>query len=48
MLAHQGGWDEIAQVLVPIGFIAFLLWVANRRAKRIARSRGSSPSDAPG
>jgi hypothetical protein len=48
MLAHQGGWDEILLVLVPVGFIVFLLSVANRRAKRIVRSRGSSPSDAPG
>ena len=48
MLAHQGGWDEILQVLVPIGFIAFLLSVANRRAKRVARARESSSSDAPG
>ena len=48
MLAHQGGWDEILLVLVPVGFIVFLLSVANRRAKKIARSRGSSPSDAPG
>ncbi|MEY3691221.1 MAG: hypothetical protein RJB57_876 [Actinomycetota bacterium] len=48
MLAHQGGWDEILFVLVPIAFIAFLLSVANRRAKRLVRSRDVSPGDGPG
>ncbi|MFM7263970.1 MAG: hypothetical protein ACKO1X_09530 [Acidimicrobiales bacterium] len=48
MLAHQGGWDEILFVLVPIAFIAFLLSVANRRAKKLVRSRGPGPTDAPG
>jgi len=48
MLAHQGGWDEILFVLVPIAFIAFLLAVANRRAKRLVRSRDVGPSDGPG
>ena len=35
MLAHQGGWDEMLYVLVPIGFIFFLLRVANSRAKKL-------------
>lgn len=35
MLAHQGGWDEILWVLVPVGFIFFLLRVANSRAKKL-------------
>ena len=35
LLAHQGGWDEVLLVLVPIGLFAFLLWVANRRAQRL-------------
>ncbi|MFM9082383.1 MAG: hypothetical protein ACKOQ7_00475 [Actinomycetota bacterium] len=48
MLAHQGGWDEILFVLVPIAFIAFLLSVANRRAKRLVRSREAGTNDAPG
>jgi hypothetical protein len=47
MIGHQGGWDEILQVLVPITFIAFLLAVANRRAKRLGRKK-DLPSDAPG
>jgi hypothetical protein len=35
VLAHQGGWDEVLLVLVPIGLFAFLLWVANKRAARL-------------
>ncbi len=34
LLAHQGGWDEVAFVLVPIAAFAALLAVANRRATR--------------
>lgn len=34
VLAHQGGWDEIAMVLGPIVVLGGLLWVANRRAQR--------------
>lgn len=32
VLAHQGGWDEILLVLVPIVVFAGLLAMANRRA----------------
>lgn len=32
--AHQGGWDELLFVLLPIGLFAGLLAVANRRAIR--------------
>jgi len=35
LLAHQGGWDEILLVLVPIGLFAFLLFVANKRAAKL-------------
>jgi uncharacterized membrane protein len=31
LLAHQGGWDEIGLVLIPIAVIAGLLVVAKRR-----------------
>jgi hypothetical protein len=34
LVAHQGGWDEILFVLVPIALFAFLLALANRRAVR--------------
>ena len=34
LLAHQGGWDEILFVLVPISIFAGLLALANKRATR--------------
>ncbi|CAN5248221.1 hypothetical protein BH18ACT4_BH18ACT4_16160 [soil metagenome] len=34
LLAHQGGWDEVALVAAPMAIFAALLWVANRRAAR--------------
>ena len=34
VLAHEGGWDELLFVLVPIGLFAGLLAIANRRATR--------------
>ena len=33
LLAHQGGWDEMLMVLVPIAAVVLLLRVAKRRAK---------------
>lgn len=48
MLAHQGGWDELLYVLVPIAFIALLLRTANKRARAIQSARDGSPTDAPG
>jgi cyanate permease len=50
LLAHQGGWDEALFVLAPMGFFAFLLWLANRRAaKRLEADAavGAVPDDAP-
>jgi hypothetical protein len=34
VLAHQGGWDEMLFVLVPISLFAGLLALANKRAMR--------------
>ena len=39
MLAHQGGWDEMLMVLVPIALLVGLLRVAKRRAERAAAER---------
>ena len=39
LLAHQGGWDEILMVLVPIAIFGILLVVANRRAGAIDEQR---------
>lgn len=33
VLAHQGGWDEIVFVMLPLGLFALLLFIANKRAK---------------
>lgn len=33
VLAHQGGWDEVLFVLVPIAVFALLLWITSRRAQ---------------
>ena len=52
LLAHQGGWDEVLFVAVPILIFSGLLAVANRRASRIERreppSGDGSPGDHPG
>jgi hypothetical protein len=34
ILAHQGGWDEMAMVAVPLLLVTVLLVVANRRASQ--------------
>jgi hypothetical protein len=49
LLAHQGGWDEVLLVLLPLVVIAGLLYIANRRANRVQRARrdGESPSAPP-
>ena len=31
LLAHQGGWDEIAVLLGPIVVIGLVAWVGHRR-----------------
>ena len=35
VIAHQGGWDEMLFVALPLGLFAFLLYMANRRASRL-------------
>jgi hypothetical protein len=46
-LAHQGGWDEIAMVAVPLLLVAVLLVVANRRAtQELARQKAAREHDA--
>ena len=44
VLAHQGGWDEMLLVLVPIAAIAVALGVANRRANRLGAERKDPPN----
>jgi hypothetical protein len=49
VLAHQGGWDEMLFVLVPISLFAGLLALANKRAMRdqAARDASDDGADAP-
>lgn len=39
VVAHQGGWDEMALLVAPLVVIGVLLWLANRRATRAAAER---------
>jgi hypothetical protein len=41
IFAHQGGWDEMLMVVVPVAAFAALLYGANRRAGQL----GSPKSD---
>jgi hypothetical protein len=50
LLAHQGGWDEMLFVLVPISLFAGLLSLANKRAiqdqaERQAEEERDSPAE---
>jgi hypothetical protein len=45
VLAHQGGWDEMLAVLVPVTLFWLLLRLANRRARRLEES--APPVDGP-
>ena len=44
VLAHQGGWDEVLLVLVPVAVVGWLLWLAKRRVNRAA---GTVPGEEP-
>jgi hypothetical protein len=45
LLAHQGGWDEMLFVLVPISLFAGLLALANKRAAQAQAERESHSDD---
>jgi hypothetical protein len=45
LLAHQGGWDELLFVLLPMTLFAGLLLIANRRATRAQDERDAHPDD---
>jgi hypothetical protein len=45
VLAHQGGWDEVLFVLLPIALFAGLLAIANRRATRAQAEESPEPGD---
>ena len=46
LLAHQGGWDEVGLVALPIALFAGLLALANRRATR-AQHHDDEPGPPP-
>lgn len=46
LLAHQGGWDEIGLVAIPLVILAALLFLANRRAKRLLAIHTATPDPA--
>jgi len=31
VLAHQAGWDEILSIMVPLGLLGLLIWLAAQR-----------------
>lgn len=41
LLAHQGGWDEMLMVVVPVAAFAALLYGANRRASQQLEARSN-------
>ncbi len=45
VLAHQGGWDEVVLVALPMVVLAGLLWLARRRAEREAQAEAAAPAD---
>ena len=49
ILAHQGGWDEMLMVLVPVALFVGLLWLANRRAEQqqLQEQEPAAQSQAP-
>jgi hypothetical protein len=46
LLAHQGGWDELLLVAVPIVIVIALLALVKRRVEEAAR-RADADADAP-
>jgi hypothetical protein len=45
VIGHQGGWDEVLFVLVPVSLFAGLLWLANRRAIAMEAAREQELDD---
>ncbi len=43
VLAHQGGWDEIAMVAGPLLVFAAVLYLANRRANSKLAAAAAEP-----
>lgn len=48
VFAHQGGWDEMLMVAVPIGLFLVLLRVANARALAAEEPEHRDPAEPTG
>ena len=46
IFAHQGGWDEILLVIVPLAVIALFLYLANRRVSNKLAENASTNANA--
>ncbi|MBC8195897.1 MAG: hypothetical protein ISR43_08570 [Acidimicrobiia bacterium] len=46
VIAHEGGWDEILMVALPMCVLAGLLWMADRRARHLGRTPDDDPGEA--
>jgi hypothetical protein len=44
VLAHQGGWDEMLFVLVPLVVFVTLQWLNRRKARQESHRDGPGPS----
>jgi len=44
VLAHQGGWDELLFVLVPVLVFVTLQWLNRRRARQESDKGGGPPT----
>lgn len=45
VFAHQGGWDEMLFVLLPICLFAGLLAIANKRATKMQQERDATENE---
>ena len=45
VLAHQGGWDEILYIIVPVALIVVGVRWAEARARRRAQEEEREPDD---
>ena len=43
VLAHQGGWDELLLIAVPIVIVIGLLAIVKRRVERAAQGANAAP-----
>lgn len=47
ILAHQGGWDEIIYIAIPVIVFGYLLKIARKRARAEAEEEARAGNDLP-